>query len=665
MIFAEANIQREPAHNTRATIFYSNAVVVPVCVFAAWTLACHVCVIFHVSFAVLARIGPAAMGIGLLLGVCAARFGSMLGPKQSNDTPSTTDRISWIWILPPILLVAARAAGLGYQAFWILCVVFLAWLLLSSRSPTEQTEQLHTSSNEQVSPAALGILVLFAVLSASLTFIAHRPDADDATYVGIASDAVAHPEVAVLSHDVLYGDDRLPLILPTYSVDSYELLAAVLSRWVGGAPIWWLHAILPALIGAFLPFAWAELMGAFAPRRWLLGIGLALIFLLLLGESHYSLGNFAFVRLFQGKAIFATIGIPLLFSWAWKIQDRWSWWNWILLFVCTVACVGLSAIALFVVPISLGIASLGGVRQKNIAGPALILAPVAYPLAWGLVLRSSFHDVAHTFEVAHQNAPATIAQVFGAHGQYLIWLGLLFAPVVATACHRRRLAAWALLYFLIPVDPFLVKTIARLATSVSAWRVLWCVPVIGFVAAGLVWTLEAGTARWGRKGALAAAVLILACIAYLLPNSSLRPSNGVTFSLQPLKVPPREYAAAEVAVENSESTVLAPESVAAWIPTFVHRPQLVSVRANYDDEMAIHMTTDEATTRRELREMVSGTPFSPQRTEELLDSLQAYSVWLIVTERSTADRLEPNLMTHDYSRTRTVGNYVFFARPDH
>ena len=661
MIFAEANIQREPAHNTRATIFYSNVVVVPVCVFAAWTLACHICVIFHVSFAVLARIGPAALGIGLVLGVGAARFGSMLGPKQSNEAPPI-HRITWKWIVAPILLVSARAAGLGYQAFWIVCVIFLAWLLLSSRVPTKQPEQQRALTNEQVSPAALGILVLFAALSAGLTFIAHRPDADDATYVGIASDAVAHPDLSVLSHDVLYGDDRLPLILPTYSVDSYELLGAVLSRWLGGAPIWWLHAILPAVMGAFLPFAWAELMGTFAQRRWLLGTGLALIFLLLLGESHYSLGNFAFVRLFQGKAILASIGVPLLFSWAWKIQDRWSWWNWILLFGCTVACVGLSAIALFVVPISLGIASLGGVRQESIARAAMVLAAAVYPLAWGLVLRSSFHAVAHTFDVAHQNAPGTVAQVFGAHGQYLLWLGLLFAPVAAIACHRWRLATYALLYFLIPVDPFLVKTIARLATSVSAWRVLWCVPVIGFVAAWLAWTLEAGTAKWGRKGALAAAVLILACIAYLSPNSTLRPSNGVTFSLQALKVPPQEYAAAQAAVESSGPTVLAPESVAAWIPTFVHRPQLVSVRANYDEQMAMHMTADDATTRRQLREMVSGTQFPPQRTEELLDSLQKYSVGLIVADPSIASRLEPDLIKHHYLPTKTVENYALFAR---
>jgi len=664
VIFAEANIQREPAHNTPATIFYSNAVGVPVCVFAAWTLACHICVIFHVSFAALARIGPAAMGIGLVLGVCAARLGSMLGPKQRNDTPSI-DRITWKWMVAPILLVAARAAGLGYQAFWILCVLFLGSLLIRSRGTPEQTGQQHSSLIEQVSPVTLGILVFFAVLSASLTFIAHRPDADDATYVGIASDAVAHPDLAVLSHDVLYGNDRLPLILPTYSVDSYELLGAVLSRWFGGAPIWWLHALLPAVMGAFLPFAWAELMGAFAPRRWLLATGLALIFLLLLGESHYSLGNFAFVRLFQGKAILASIGVPLLFSWAWKIQDRWSWWNWMLLFSGTVACVGLSAIALFVVPISLGIASLGGISQKRISRSVMVLAPVVYPLAWGLVLRSRFHAVAHTFEIAHQNAPGTVAQVFGTHGQYLIWLGFLFVPLVAPGSHRRRLAAYGLLYFLIPVDPFLVKTIARLATSVSAWRVLWCVPVVGFVAAWLVWTFEAGATKWGRKGALAAGVLILASIAYLVPNSTLRPSNGVTLSLQPLKVPPQEYAAAQAAVESSESTVLAPEPVAAWIPTFVHRPQLVSVRANYDDEMAIHMTTDEATTRRELREMVSGTQFPPRRTEELLDSLQKYSVGLIVADRTIADRLEPHLITHGYLRTKTVENYVIFAYPSH
>ena len=75
-----------------------------------------------------------------------------------------------------------------------------------------------------------------ALASAALVYVAHRPDSDDANFVGFAADAIAHPELPVLSHDVLYGGHELPLILPTYAVDSYELFIALLAHWFGRCP---------------------------------------------------------------------------------------------------------------------------------------------------------------------------------------------------------------------------------------------------------------------------------------------------------------------------------------------------------------------------------------------------------------------------------------------
>jgi len=564
----------------------------------------------------------------------------------------------------PAAAIAARAAGISYQAFWIVCLLFLASILFSSQPYGKDTELQDLRIVRPLSLKDLGILLVFALVSAGLTFTAHRPDADDATYVGFAADAVAHPDLPVLSHDVLYGGDRLPMILPTYAVDSYELLAAAFSRWFGGAPIWWLHAFIPTAIALFLPFAWAELMGALVPRHWLVSTGLALLLLALLGESHYSLGNFAFVRLFQGKAVLATAGIPLLFAWSWKIQERPRWVDLALLLACTIACVGLSAVALFVVPVTLGIAAFGNWTFKKTWSSALVLVPAVYPLGWALAFRRNFQSVSHFFDLPHLNAQGTAAQVFGAHGQYVIWLGLLCAPLLAPLRHRRRFAACALLYWLVALDPFLIKVIARVATSVSAWRILWCMPVVGFLAASLVSGFAVAREAWGRKGALLAVLIILGCVFYLAPHSTLRRSNQVSFSLGALKVPPQEWAAAQAGIHDTPpgTSMLAPESVAAWIPTFVDRPSLVSVRANYDEPMAINLAAEQVNTRRDLRELVSGDQFAPQRREELLDSMQNYSVGLIMVDRNIADRLGPDLMKHGYSRTRIVAGYAMFAR---
>jgi len=412
------------------TFLYSAVVIAPVSAFAFWTIASHVCVIFRLPFYALAKGGPMALGAGLALGIYVARLGYLPGPEV-DGTESPPRQVPWKSILVPVLALAAHPFGISYQAFWFICVLFLLWVLSSSHAHGQDPERQEPRIRRQISGKDLSILLVLALASGGLTFCAHRPDADDATYVGLAADAVAHPDLPALSHDVLYGGDRLPLILPTYAVDSYELLAAAFSRWFGGAPIWWMHAFIPTAIALLLPFAWAELMGTFAPRQWVGAAALALLVLALLGESHYSLGNFAFVRLFQGKAVLATAGIPLLFSWSCKIQERRHWVNWVLLLACTIACVGLSAIALFVVPITLGIAALGSWNFKNTLSSALVLVPALYPLCWALALRRNFQSVAHAFEVPHLNAQGMVAQVFGAHGQYVIWLGLLCAPLLA------------------------------------------------------------------------------------------------------------------------------------------------------------------------------------------------------------------------------------------
>ena len=103
----------------------------------------------------------------------------------------------------------------------------------------------------------------------------------------------------------------------------------------------------------------------------------------------------------------------------------------------------------------------------------------------------------------------------------------------------------------------------------------------------------------------------------------------------------QDYAVARTAIIATPpgTSVLAPENIAVWIPTFVHRPSLVSVREIYDAEMGAHLLAEEGRTRRELRELVSGREFSEPETERLLDSLPQYEVGLVVAPISAAQRV--------------------------
>jgi hypothetical protein len=646
-----------PAKPSALRFAFALTTACPICAFALWTITSHVAVAAHLSFHTLTRVGPFAVMAGIGCGV----FATIRRPRYGLDAHhrTTSQGPSWKWLTIAAAIVALRALGIGYSAFWILAVVFLASIAAKSLDSA-----LPDDMPARIGRTGITVMLLLAVLSAALTYTAHRPDSDDANFVGFAADAVAHPELPVLSHDVLYGGNKLPLILPTYAVSSYELFAALLATLLGGEPIWWMHAVLPTILGAFLPFAWAELMRILAPRHWIIATALTLVLLALLGEAHYSLGNFAFVRLFQGKAVLASIGIPLLYAFAWKFQDTGSVWDWLLLACCTVACVGLSAAALFVAPMALGIAALAGWRKAFTRRAALAMLPAVYPLAWGLALRGTFKAVAGVFAAVHRTAPATVAQLFGAHGQYVLLLALLCAPfLVHEAPLRRKAAVAALLYFLVPLDSFLFKFLARLTTAESVWRVLWSLPVIAIAATAIANAVERADEAWGKRGKILAALLVLGCFASLLRFSSLRTSNGVVFSFSPLKVPARDWETARAAISATppSTTLLAPEAVAAWVPTFVHRPPLVSVRQIYDDQMGIRMSPEEAKTRRELRELVSGRAFTEPQTQQLLDELPHYRVGLVVARSSVASKLRQALTQHNFISGAEKNSYVFFS----
>jgi hypothetical protein len=78
--------------------------------------------------------------------------------------------------------------------------------------------------------------------------------------------------------------------------------------------------------------------------------------------------------------------------------------------------------------------------------------------------------------------------------------------------------------------------------------------------------------------------------------------------------------------------------------------------------MGTHLAPEDARMRRELRELVSGKEFPPERREALLNALPFYSVGLIITTEPAADQLSEALSKRGYSRIRESAGYTFFRR---
>ena len=302
---------------------------------------------------------------------------------------------------------------------------------------------------------------------------------------------------------------------------------------------------------------------------------------------------------------------------------------------------------------------LGDEKKRVILG----FLPALYPLICGLAVSHGFKAVEAVFAQLPARAPIAIAMALGTHTQYFFLLAVLAAPFLEPYAKRRWILTVLVLgYFVIALNPFTMKLLSRLTTRDAVWRVLWCLPIAGIASAACINAVQPIRERWGKWGTLAVAVLSIAGFIYFVRHSSFAPSNNVTYSLHPLKIADDDYAVARTAIVATPpgTSVLAPENIAVWIPTFVHRPSLVSVREIYDAEMGAHLPPEEARTRRQLRELVSGKEFSEAETERLLDSLPRYEVGLVVAPIAVAQRLQLQLSKRNHPIGIATNGYVLF-----
>ena len=628
--------------------------------FGFWTLLCNAAYVFSLKFRTLSSLSPIALIAGILCGLSFAKGAA----NQESEQPATEvkapspARVS-AFMGAAVLIMGIRAFyPNGYAAFWILSILFLIAVLVELRHGWQATDFVAPP----VTRPALITLLALAGISAAITFVAHRDDWDDSLYVGIVADAVAHPDRPVLRHDPLYGTGQLGLLMPTYSTDSFELFTATLARFFGGAPLVWAHTLVAAFFAMMLPFAWSLFMRS-VTRHWIAGTALVMLLLVLLGEGHYALGNFAFVRLFQGKCVLATVAIPLLFACAWRFAAFKGLRAWTILFLSTLTAVGCSSSSLFIVPMALGICALTAWRPKAFWLTFATFAPALYPIAAGLALRRAFSNVLPTLILVIPSTNDVIRAVFGRHGQFIILPGLLLAPLlVRSARVAWQLATASLIVFALMLNPFLFGIFVRLATAEVGWRLLWAAPLAGFAAIMLIGLTEFAEARARVPGLVASVAAILIVLVALTRYSTVRRANQVSFSLQLTKVRPGIYDLARTAAAAAPdgTAVLAPEAVACWIPTFRERPPLVSVRAVYDRQMAAQMSTAETNDRRQLRELVSGKATNPLAPGQFLDLLQRYHVGVVVTTEAAASNLQDELLRGGFSVSQHRNGYVVF-----
>ena len=591
----------------------------------AWTLLCWGVVLSGHSFDALVRLAwlPCA-ATAAFAGWRESGSGSPAAPAESLALGEAA-RAG----LAGLLVVAAYAWSGSYLVFWALALGLglVAWRRAADPGPEPAA----------VSPGRDSPLALLAVcaVAVAVTLASHRPDPDDSFYLNLVATALDRPGEALLGFDGMFGDAHRPLFGTWYRLKSYEPLVATLVRVGGVAPEDLYYLAFPALFAALGVFVhWAALRalgGAFAA----LGAGVVVAVLVAWGDVHQAFGNFAFVRLFQGKAVTVLVSVPAAIWYATRFVQAPGLRRWILLALSQVAAVGISGSAIVAVPVAAASTLIGwGVGSRQVSRRGVLVAGLAASVVVGLFalaiflvmsraggLRLSVADVAALPERSEEALRTVLGS--GPRG-LLALLALLVAPRLAPTATRRALAGYALVVLLVTMNPLVAEYLRRVAVQLT-WRTFWAVPfplLIGLCGQRLA---ALSIAPAGRRVAATAAVAALVGAFAAAPGQwSVSEANGTRLGLPRAKVPV-EYAIAGaiIGATRSEDLMLAPYSVAAWTAAQRRHPRLVGVRPAYFGPIG---DPDEIEMRRQLVQAVTG----GGRPAEALDLIRRLGVRVVV-----------------------------------
>ena len=646
--------------------------------YAIWTLYVHLITATHSSFNTLLHWVPVAALVATAATVAwfrlkepARRFEPVAlgdeagsGPVAALVVRAIGKRIAPFAILAlAIGWVGLLSAGLPYPVFW-----WMALLAMCGAWMWNLRGALHITPGDDVGKHSAWIVLFVAAAAVCITLVASRPDADDAFYRSVSATLLRFPQQPVLVHDTLYRLPDVPILLQFYRLSNYDVLVGTLARITGADHMVVAYLFLPSAFAAFCILAWAYLLRRIVPARWPWVLLILFVCVLALGEMHRAYGNFAFVRLFQGKSILVTGMVPVIAGSALRFARHGGLRHWLLLFAAEIAALGVSASALFVAPAAAALGLAGGwsTNTESSRRFALGVLASAYVFGAGWAMASATHGgQALVSSSAMPGVQQILDDTWGWWSTRLLLVALLAAwAFVVNPLRARYLSAGAFFFLLAVLNPYTVRVVADHFVGVRTyWRLTWALPLPLFLAVLLDGMIErAGGLRSKVLTACVCVALAGCAIAFGWRFGTLRSANAVTLGMPGIKVDPVEYqVAARIAEDVPErDAVLAPEAVSIWLPSFVVHPQLLGVRGLY---LTRAFSPQDAIRRSLLMRYVAGEYRLPDAAAWFADALQQYGLAAVVLVHSASWRAEmENVLERNGWRPLSSGIYDIWVK---
>ena len=426
------------------------------------------------------------------------------------------------------LLLIMSGLMAGSLAMWL-------WPLLSNPMLLLATDKKRDASRYLVG--------LVCVITGVAAICLHRPDADDATYLPKIIHYLAYPTSVmngVVPEVASTPPAAFPLAAAPYSPTSYEFAQAAFAHLTGinfFTVYYVLTPLVAGIVGVLALIYMLRLLGCSSDAA--AGAVLVMIpVILLMGETHRSLGNVTLLRLFQSKFAFFWFGLPIFIDLTLIHLREGGRITWICLFIAATALGGITSSALVMLPILalllaaawqlLWIGHKWCIRQCLIYGLSL-LPIVGFALDFRRFASSQIGYGSEINVGFPQDFSAQFELVYGAGvlPTTMIVLGLALLVCLTNPKKNAFLLGWMVLGFLMVLNPLSAPWIMKhLTTENIYWRLFYLLPQLPLLGVGIAHSLERIRATRLRIWVPSMICFALVGLAFFFPTSTLRKTNG-------------------------------------------------------------------------------------------------------------------------------------------
>ncbi len=475
-------------------------------------------------------------------------------------------------------------------------------------------------------------------------------NADDTHFLGTARSLLEHPGATLFSLDPVFGDsERGNLIFIQNLGQSYEALAALISRTTGADLLFTYYKLLPAIACLLFPLpVYLFLRRYFGVYSWA-GILIAVLMLWAWGPHNHNNGYFFIPRLFQGKSWLVSIIVPTLL---WSVRNfahHPSLKNWIIVTAAMVSGAGLSSTGLYLAPLTATIAFLAFAPLKLDAAVRLairLIMSMIPNILMALYLYSRMSDIRGLptagLRDSQGNTDLSIVWAYGDEVQ----LGLVVAIAlmtfwgiriwVAPATRIETVRFWTFAILLGLNDPLASVTASLVGVGNIQWRWHWVFPAglaFAWVGAAMVLSARPLVLRQDApRGHLSAHSMISGL---LLAAFFIVSWGAITGRYSPdapeLKMNPSAFRAAKLtATTVPDGMVLVDYRIAEILPVLDWEGKLIGARELY--WLQPYFSPEETLTRHRLQSLAN-TPgkWRDEDLDFLAQKIERYRIRLVVT----------------------------------